>query len=969
VRNAQAAHLAEATAGEFEIMRQLGLGAMGAVYLAKDVALNRHVAIKVIASNLLQDNSMVSRFRLEAQTVASLRHPNIVNVHAVRQVDDLHFFVMDFIDGPPLRTIVKTHAPLEIPIVQAILYQVGSALDYAHRTGAGVIHRDIKPANIMVDLQGDAFVTDFGISKIAESQTGLTQTGATIGTPEYMSPEQCRGEALTGASDQYAVGIVAYEMICGNTPFTGSQYFIMVAHTSEEPKPISDVRPDCPAHVAAAVHRMLAKDPSDRWPDLEAAMAAMGGAPMGYRDPVRVHITALAGSTAELRALDTAPPLSPVPGRSSTETATSVTVLGLPTRIEVGDVFTLAADVRDARQGSVPGSVVTWASTDPQIAAVTAGRVEALVPGNAVITAAVGSINHSVSVMVAEASTAEVSVDPPSAELDSGESLRLTASIRDRHGGALDRPVRWLTSDATIASVSRDGDVAATGSGVVTITADSEGMTGTAEIMVRATGERAPVGVAAVAASSSRSLHPMTIAIGILGTGAVGVWALMNFGLLGAGAPEGPAVAVVEAVELDPLPDTIQVGDSLQLTARPRDAAGAELLDRTVAWDSDLPQVANVLDGGLLVALSGGSVTLSATIEGVQALATVVVSEQAAGADPSEAMGEGSTAELAGETRIPTVEAEEPGAGVESEDPSNQPAEQRTPARPRPADLRLGGAQNPLLEGQSRTLTVDVLSEDGARMPSEGRNVTWRSDDESVATIDRRAGTVTAVGVGRAEIEARLGPLREVVRIEVVARIAEVRIEDGDLSLEVGASRTLGVAVLGPGGDIVDEPLAWRSANPAVASIESSGLLRALGPGSTEIVVEAGGLADRIAVEVSEPPPSLPTAAEVRSALGAFLYALNENDVATVTRLLGSPDAEGRGDLVDVMAQSRFEAALEGVGEPRLEAGVARADFAVSASYRTSFGGGRETSLDFRGDFVLTETGWLLTTVTVTSNQ
>ena len=144
---------------------------------------------------------------------------------------------------------------------------------YGHRTGRGVIHRDIKPANIMVDREGDAFVTDFGISKIAESKSGLTQTGATIGTPEYMSPEQCRGEELTGASDQYALGVVAYEMLCGHTPFSGSQYFIMVAHTSEQPKPIRETNPDCPPDLAEAVERMLAKTPGERWPDLDAAVA------------------------------------------------------------------------------------------------------------------------------------------------------------------------------------------------------------------------------------------------------------------------------------------------------------------------------------------------------------------------------------------------------------------------------------------------------------------------------------------------------------------------------------------------------------------------------------------------------------------------------------------------------------------------------------------------------------------------
>ena len=205
---------------------------------------------------------------LEAQTVASPRHPNIVNIHAVREFADLHYFVMDFIDGPSLRRVLRDHGPLEIPVVQALLFQIGSGLSYAHRRGRGVIHRDVKPANIMLDREGNAYITDFGISKIAQSKSGLTVTGTTVGTPDYMSPEQCRDEVLTGASDQYALGIVAYEMLCGAPPFTGSHHVVMFAHTSDEPSPVTELRADCPSEVADAVMRMLAKSPEDRWPDV-----------------------------------------------------------------------------------------------------------------------------------------------------------------------------------------------------------------------------------------------------------------------------------------------------------------------------------------------------------------------------------------------------------------------------------------------------------------------------------------------------------------------------------------------------------------------------------------------------------------------------------------------------------------------------------------------------------------------------
>ncbi len=306
--------LTEATTGEFDILERIGQGSMGSVYLARDVALSRRVAIKVISPQLLQDESMVARFRLEAQTVAALRHPNIVNLYAVREIGDLHFFIMDYIDGPSLRSLIKAHGQLDIAVTQALLFQIGSALSYAHRRGQGVIHRDVKPANVMVDREGNAVVMDFGISKVGASQSGLTQTGATIGTPEYMSPEQCMDKELTGASDQYALGIVAYEMLTGAVPFKGSTYAIMMAHAEGKPRSIRRQRPECPPKVEEAVMRMLAKSADERFPDLGEAMAAMGGVPLGHKDPVRDAIVAIVDSvSSEADGLDTSSPLSPVP--------------------------------------------------------------------------------------------------------------------------------------------------------------------------------------------------------------------------------------------------------------------------------------------------------------------------------------------------------------------------------------------------------------------------------------------------------------------------------------------------------------------------------------------------------------------------------------------------------------------------------------------------------------------------------
>ncbi len=211
IQDALLERLKAETLGDYEILTEVGRGGMATVYLAHDIALDRKVAIKVMSSAIV-DEGMAERFRREARTAAALNHPHIIPIYAVRDRYPLLFFAMKFIAGQSLDPILKTAGGLPIPMVQTILSQAGSALGYAHRRG--VIHRDVKPANVMIDDEGWVVVTDFGIAKVS-SATGLTVTGVTVGTPAYMSPEQCLGKEVTGASDQYSLGIVAYEMLTG----------------------------------------------------------------------------------------------------------------------------------------------------------------------------------------------------------------------------------------------------------------------------------------------------------------------------------------------------------------------------------------------------------------------------------------------------------------------------------------------------------------------------------------------------------------------------------------------------------------------------------------------------------------------------------------------------------------------------------------------------------------------------------
>ena len=306
------ARLQAATAGEYEIFTELGRGGMAAVYLARDLALNRRVAIKVMAPGLLLGPGMMERFKQEAITVASLQHIHIVAIYGVRQIGDLHFFVMQFVPGRTLEGVLRDVGALPIPVVRAWLFQIGSALGYAHRRG--VIHRDIKPGNILLNADGEAIVTDFGIAKVAESPN-QTQTGTVVGTPVYMSPEQCYARELTGASDQYSLGVVAYEMLVGRPPFSGSSFSLMRSHTDTPPPPLHELRPDVPPAMEAAVMRMLAKTPEERFPSLSDALVSLGAGPLAPDDPLHAELQKLAAAAERLDQLADVvrTPPSPVP--------------------------------------------------------------------------------------------------------------------------------------------------------------------------------------------------------------------------------------------------------------------------------------------------------------------------------------------------------------------------------------------------------------------------------------------------------------------------------------------------------------------------------------------------------------------------------------------------------------------------------------------------------------------------------
>ena len=304
--------LRAATLGEYEILGEIGRGGMATVYLAHDVSLDRKVAIKVMSPALL-DGGATERFKREARTAGALSHPHIIPIHAVREMGDLLYFVMKYVDGRPLDSVIESHKPLPIAMIVQILFEVAGALAYAHR--AGVVHRDVKPGNIMIDRDGWAVVTDFGIAKVVQEQ-GLTMTGTSVGTPAYMSPEQCMAKEVSGRSDQYSLGIVAYQMLTGRLPFVADSLMEMfLAQTNHTPTPLVELRPDCPPRLAEIVNRMMSKLPEDRWPSLDDVVAGLGPLHQANtRDGTRASMKHIAEEDdGRVRGDDFSRPLSPPP--------------------------------------------------------------------------------------------------------------------------------------------------------------------------------------------------------------------------------------------------------------------------------------------------------------------------------------------------------------------------------------------------------------------------------------------------------------------------------------------------------------------------------------------------------------------------------------------------------------------------------------------------------------------------------
>jgi serine/threonine protein kinase len=266
--------LARTLAGRYEIIRLLGRGGMAVVFLAQDLVLEREVAIKVLPPDMSHDTKLIPRFHQEARTAARLDHPNIIPIYRVESEAGLNYFVMKYVNGRPLDQVLDD-GPLPVAQARRVLREAALALGHAHQRK--VVHRDVKPANIMLEADGRVVLTDFGISKAAQGSSQLTGTGAIIGTPHYMAPEQAKGLEVDGRADQYALAIVGHQLLTGKVPFDGTAHSILYKQVFEPPPPVIEVRPDTPKDLSRALERALSKDPEHRFPSMEDFAAAISG--------------------------------------------------------------------------------------------------------------------------------------------------------------------------------------------------------------------------------------------------------------------------------------------------------------------------------------------------------------------------------------------------------------------------------------------------------------------------------------------------------------------------------------------------------------------------------------------------------------------------------------------------------------------------------------------------------------------
>ncbi len=403
--------------GNYRILKKIGEGGMGAVFLARDLTLERDVAIKIIAPHLARNPNLMARFKIEAIAQAKLNHPNVVTIYSFNQEGDIYYIVMEYIEGESLKKIIKERGPLPLQEALRIFLQVLSAIEFAHKKG--IIHRDIKPANVLITKDGVAKIGDFGIAKVAGIE-GLTRLGSSLGTPLYSAPEQILGKKVDTRADIYALGVTLFEMLTGRPPFvseTGSDYEIQKAHLERKPPKPSSLRKEIPSKLDQIVLKCLQKKPENRYSSVSelkeevkkvlqelqtAAAAPVSGRPSAkkititppkikkpsfagvrtaFQDPNKRKLILLASAAALILAVVLLFAL--LSSSSSTPVLTSSGVKGGGGKSLVAEIKTSGRDVAGTigkNKGASPGPLENRGATPPKPGPVSKGGKKTVLP-------------------------------------------------------------------------------------------------------------------------------------------------------------------------------------------------------------------------------------------------------------------------------------------------------------------------------------------------------------------------------------------------------------------------------------------------------------------------------------------------------------------------------------------------------------------------------------------------------------
>jgi beta-lactam-binding protein with PASTA domain/predicted Ser/Thr protein kinase len=420
--------------GRYRVLRRIGSGGMADVYCAEDLQLGRQVALKVLHGRFAEDDEFVERFRREASSAAGLNHQHVVSVYDRGEWDGTYYIAMEFLDGRSLKAVIQQEAPLDPERAIDLTLQVLRAARFAHRRG--IIHRDLKPHNVIVDEEGRAKVTDFGIARAGASD--MTQTGSIMGTAQYLSPEQAQGFAVSEPSDLYSVGIILYELLTGRVPFEGeSAVTIALKQVNERPVPPSTFNRAVGPGLEAVVMRALEKDPARRFPDADAFIAALEHARAGLAPPPVVAPTVVETAATYV---EPPPPIEELYEEEAAGRRWWLWLVGLlaVAALAVGAFFLLGP-------GSGPPQV-----TVPNVVGADQAAAEARLTREGFATRAVTQTSE-------ERPKGEViGTDPaPGEEADRGSTVRLTVS--DGPGTASVPSVEGLTRRSARARLRRAG--------------------------------------------------------------------------------------------------------------------------------------------------------------------------------------------------------------------------------------------------------------------------------------------------------------------------------------------------------------------------------------------------------------------------------------------------------------------------------------------------------------------------------